>query len=550
MWLTRVVTVATLLGTTAVIGHWTSTVRGQAPACLVSVAQGALVGVDRGASCEFRGVPFAAPPLDALRWARPVAAGPWGPGVLQATANPPVCPQINRFGQPAGIEDCLKLNVWAPHSSNGRPLPVIVWFHGGSFISATGFAASHNGARLVELTEAIVVAPNYRLGPLGFLGHRVLRSENSDYPSAGNYGLLDQRLALEWVRTNIAAFGGDPHRITIAGQSAGGLSVSLHLVSPGSHGLFDRAIMQGGFASYRWRTREDSEAQADLFATRLGCTDPAQVLACLRGKSRDEILRALPTGMEQFAENDRTHWGPIVDGLEIPDQPRTLFETGTFSRVPVIIGSNRDEGWTWVNRSFPSAMFTQEHYESAVETEFGADAPAILAAYPSLEYGSPKNALSFLVNDAEYACGAERLSRLIERTNTPVYLYQFEYAPEGVVPDRAPHGLDVSLLFGTDVGFPILPSSTYVLNVTDLKLFRSMARYWRQFAETGDPNNDDVNVHWPAFSPSDEDGRNGDRYLILDRPVRPGKHLREPHCAFWEPYFFRSITAAVPANTP
>ena len=349
MWLTRVVTVATVLGTTGAIGHWTSTVRGQAPACLVSVAQGALVGVDRGASCEFRGVPFAAPPLDALRWARPVAAGPWGPGVLQATANPPVCPQINRFGQPAGIEDCLKLNVWAPHSSNGRPLPV---------------------------------------------------------------------------------------------------------------------------------------------------------------------------------------------------------ETGTFSRVPVIIGSNRDEGWTWVNRSFPSALFTQEHYESAVETEFGADAPAILAAYPSLEYGSPKNALSFLVNDAEYACGAERLSRLIERTNTAVYLYQFEYAPEGVVPDRAPHGLDVSFLFGTDVGFPILPLSTYVLNATDLKLFRSMARYWRQFAETGDPNNDDVNVHWPAFSPSDEDGRNGDRYLILDRPVRPGKHLREPHCAFWEPYFFRSITAAGPANTP
>jgi para-nitrobenzyl esterase len=544
----RVIVVAMMLVTSASIWRWTPTAHGQIPACLIATAQGELVGVDRGASCEFRGVPFAIPPTGALRWAPPVASGPWAAAPLDATAMPPLCPQFNRQGGPAGNEDCLKLNIWAPHPGQQSPLPVIVWFHPGSFVSATGFAASHNGARFVELTNAIVVAPNYRLGPLGFLGHRALRTENGAYPSAGNYGLLDQRLALQWVRANIAAFGGDPNRITIAGQSAGGLSVSLHLVSPGSDGLFERAIMQGGFASYRWRTREDSEAQADAFATALGCTDPAQVLACLRAKTRDQILRALPTGTEQFAETGRTQWGPVVDGLDIPDQPRTLFETGAFSRVPIVIGSNRDEGWTWVNRSFPSEQFTQEQYESAVETEFGAEAPAILATYPSATYGSPKNALSVLVNDAEYACGAERLSRLIERTNTPVYLYQFEHAPDGVVPGRAPHGLDISFVFGTDVGFPILPSSTYVLDATDLKLFRSMARYWRQFAETGNPNDDDVNVHWPAFVSSDEEGRNGARYLILDRPVKPGKHLREPHCAFWEPYFFRSITAAVAAG--
>ena len=188
---------------------------------------------------------------------------------------PPVCPQINPAGAPVGTEDCLKLNIWAPHPRSGPPLPVIVWLHGGSFISASGGFAGQNGTRFVEEQDAVVVAPNYRLGPFGFLGHCAFASESSDYPSTGNYGLLDQRLALEWVRTHIAAFGGDPNRITIAGQSAGGLSVSLHLVSPGSHGLFDRAIMQGGFASYRWRTREDGEAQADAFATALGCTDAA-----------------------------------------------------------------------------------------------------------------------------------------------------------------------------------------------------------------------------------------------------------------------------------
>jgi para-nitrobenzyl esterase len=401
----------------------------------------------------------------------------------------------------------------------------------------------------VEANDVIVVAPNYRLGAFGFLGHRALRGESLGM--AGNYGLLDQRLALEWVRTHIAAFGGDPNRITVAGQSAGGLSVSLHLVSPGSDGLFDRAIMQGGFASYRWRTREDGETQGDAFATALVCVDPAQVLACLRSKTRDQVLRALPVGTEQLAETGRTHWSPIVDGLIIPDQPRWLYERGAFSSVPIIIGSNRDEGWTWVTRSFPGNI-TEDQYASALETEFGADAAAILAAYPAAEHGSPRAALAQAVTDAEYACGAERLARLIERTGTPVYLYQFNYAVDAIVPDRAVHGLDVNFLFGTDVGAPILtPPASYVLAGPDLEVSRAMAGYWRRFADTGDPNTeDDTVVHWQRFNRPEGDGRGADKYLILDDPVTTGKRLREAQCEFWEPYFFRSITAAVPAQTP
>ena len=546
----RIVGVVVLLGVATLMWLGGASVVGQASACLISTPLGDVLGVDRGASCEFRGIPFATPPLGALRWAQPVPSGAWAPTVLNATAMPPLCPQMNRQNMPAGNEDCLKLNIWAPHAGSGSGLPVIVWFHPGSFIASTGFAGPHNAARFVELTDAIVVAPNYRLGPIGFLGHRALRGEHADYPSAGNYGMLDQRLALEWVRANISAFGGDPNRITIAGQSAGGLSVSLHLVSPGSDGLFQRAIMQGGFASYRWRTREDSEAQADAFATALGCTDPAQVLACLRAKTRDQILTALPTGTEQFAETGRTHWGPVVDGLEIPDQPRTLFELGAFSRVPTMIGSNRDEGWTWVNRSFPAEL-TEEQYHDAVVSEFAGDAETMLATYPAAAYGSAKNALSFLVNDAEYACGADRLSRLIERTSTPVYLYQFHYAPDGVVPGRAPHGLDVHFLFNTQVGFPILQSSTYNLQGSDLHLFGAMARYWRQFSATGDPNTyDDTLHHWPIFNRPAEGGNGGYKHLILDLPIKSDKRLREAQCQFWTPYFFRSITAAVPAHTP
>jgi len=530
---------------------WSSVAHGHADPCLVATWQGDVRGIDRGKSCEFRAVPYGASTAGSQRWMPPVAAAPWAPVVLDATVPAPFCPQINPAGVPVGTEDCLKLNIWAPHPRPGPPLPVIVWLHGGSFISASGGFAGQNGTRFVEEQDAVVVAPNYRLGPLGFLGHRELRSESPDYPSAGNYGFLDQRLALEWVRTHIAAFGGDPSRITIAGASAGGHSVGLHLVSPGSHGLFDRAIMQGGFPSYRWRTREDGEEQADALATALGCTDAAQVLSCLRAKTFGQVLGALPVGTEQFAETGRTHWSPVVDGLVIQDQPRTLYEIAAFSRVPIIIGSNRDDGWTFVNRSFPGEM-TQEQYESALATEFGADAAAILAAYPTAAHDSPKDALGQAVTDAEYACGAKRLSSLIERTNTPVYLYQFEYVVDAVAPGRAVHGLDINFLFGTNVGVPLLPPpTTYILSAEDLEFSRVMAGYWRRFADRGNPNaDDDTLVHWQPFNRPTGDGRGADSYLILDDPVTSGKRLREAQCAFWDPYFFRSITAAVPAHTP
>lgn len=551
MWANRMVLIGTTVMIVGWVRPWSPGVNAQAGPCLVATLQGDVQGIDRGNSCEFRAVPYGAPTDGARRWMPPVPAAPWAPITLDATIpNPPACAQLNPAGIVVGTEDCLKLHIWTPHPGSGPPLPVIVWLHPGSFVAASAGIGAQNGTRFVEEVDAVVVAPNYRLGPFGFLGHAALRTEASDYPSAGNYGLLDQRLALEWVRTHISAFGGDPNRITIAGQSAGGLSVSLHLVSPGSHGTFDRAIMQGGFASYRWRTREDGEAQGEAFASALSCLDPAQVLICLRSKTREQLLRALPTGSEQLAETGRSHWSPVVDGLVIPDQPRTLFDIGAFSRVPMIIGSNRDEGWTWVTRSFPGEM-TQEQYEAALATEFGLDAPAILQAYPAAEYGSPKGALAQAVTDAEYACGAARLARQVETTNTPVYVYQFERAPDGVVPGRAVHGLDVHFLFGTTVTAPILPPpSTYPLSAGDLELFRSMAGYWRRFADAGDPNADDIPVHWQPFNRPAADGRGADRYLILDTTIRGEKRLREAQCAFWEPYFFRSITAAVPAHTP
>ena len=275
----------------------------QSPSCFVATTQGDVQGLDHGAACAFLGIPFAAPPVDSLRWKAPQPGAPWSPGVLVATTAPPTCPQLNvANGLPQGIEDCLKLNIWTP---NPLPptAPVIVWLHAGAFSSASANFAPQNGEAMAAATGAIVVAPNYRIGPLGFLGHQALSTEGK---VAGNYGFLDQRAALVWVRDHIAAFGGDPDNVTLAGQSAGAHSVGLHLVSPGSQGLFHRAIMQSGFASFRWRDQVDAQEQGEQFAAALGCAqaDPALLLACLRSKTRDQVLLARPVNiLEQVLEN-------------------------------------------------------------------------------------------------------------------------------------------------------------------------------------------------------------------------------------------------------
>ena len=560
----KIVKVLALAIVCAVIGHISTRIGlTQGASCLVVTANGVVQGVDRGSSCAFLGIPFAAPPIGLLRWKPPQPAAVWAPAVLNATAAPPACPQLNSAsGQPMGSEDCLKLNVWTPNPWAARPAPVIVWLHPGSFVSASANYPPQDGQHLAVQTGAIVVAPGYRLGPFGFLGHAALSSEGT-HP--GNYGLLDQRAALEWVQDHIAAFGGDPGNVTIAGQSAGSHSVSLHLVSPGSAGLFHRAIMESGHASSRWRTTEEAVTQGNQFAAALGCTDTdaSLLLACLRSKSRDQVLLARPPALlEQILETGRSQWTPIVDGFEIPDQPRLMYGRGAFSHVPVILGANRDEGWTFVTRSFPAGV-TLEQYEAAVDTEFGAEATTVLAAYPPANFASPKDALARLVGDVEYVCEARRVARLIARTKTPVFLYSFDYEVGPVLPDRVAHGFEVNFVFGNNFGPPLF--APYVLGPADLALSRAMGGYWTRFAATGDPNgslpppegdDDDGDgdnggaVRWPAFKHPVGQGQGSDKYIVFDAAVHTAKRLRNRECDFWEPYFLRSTTGSVPAGMP
>ena len=507
--------------------------------CLVMTSGGLVQGQDLGTTCAFLGIPYVAAPTGNLRWKPPQPKAPWAPATLNVITPPPSC---------TANEDCLKLNVWAPKQLLVDPAPVLVWFHTGGFSAASANFAANNGQKLAEQTGVIVVAPNYRLGPLGFLAHRALTAENPAYASSGNYGLLDQRAAMAWVRDNIRAFGGDSHNVTIGGQSAGSHSVSLHMVSPASWGLFQHAIMQSGYASTRWRTRQEAEALGDQVATVLGCMDPSQVLSCLRGKTFSQVLAAFPSGRDQIVEPGTMTWSPVVDGLEIPDQPRLQYERGAFSRVPVLLGATKDDGWVFVDRSFPSGV-TESQYQSVIQTEFGPYAPDFLTRYPLSLFPTPKDALAQIADDVEYICEAVRIAHLVERTGTPVFLYSFEYIVEGIASNRSIHGLDTNLAFINNyaTNFP----AAHVLNAADLALAGAMSGYFTRFAATGSPNTDDETVvHWPEFKSPAGRGRGAEKYIIFNSTIVEGKRLREQQCNFEEPFFFRTISGPIPASTP
>ena len=513
-------------------------------ACYVKLANGDVQGTSLGAACAFWGIPYAASTAGPNRWRPPQPAAPWAPGVFDATrTSTAAC---------TATEDCLWLNVWVRNAPATEPLPVIVWLHTGAFIGASANFPGSNGARLAGETGVIVVAPNYRLGPFGFLAHSALAGEDPQ-GSTGNYGLLDQQAALRWVRDNIAQFGGDPGSVTIAGTSAGGQSVGLQLVSPGAEGLFHRAIIQSAYPTTRWTSGQEAQAQGNAFATALGCTEPSQVLACMRAAPRSAVVAALPQASQQVLEPaGRTFWEPSVDGVVIPDQPRLLFDSGAFHRVPTVIGFNRDEGWgsfttPFITLSFPSGVSAAQ-YDDWVASEFGPHAPAVLDLYPAAS-SSPIETMAQLVGDSQFTCEARRLAREIERTSTPVYVYSYEYVIPGFLMDRVLHGVESNILFGNSYAPPVFP--LHPLTSADNDLHDQMAGYWTRFATTGSPNHGDQSVDsWPPFTRPSGAGRGTDKFIILDSTIQEGARLREAQCDFFQPLFLRSVVGGVPAAAP
>ena len=524
----------------------TSATAATAVNCLIGTTNGPVQGLDAGSSCVFLGIPYAASPTAALRWKPPVTPTPWTTP-LTVTTTPATCPNINN-GPPAGNENCLTLNVWVRNPQPLTPAPVMIWLHTGGFTASSASFINHNARRFAEETGVIVVAPNYRLGPLGFLVHSALALENPAHASSGNYGLMDQRFSMQWVKNNIAAFGGDPNNVTIAGTSAGGDSVGLHLVSPASAGLFHRAIVQSGTPTIRWPTHAEATTQGDAFATALGCTTPATVLSCLRGKTFQQVLQALPLGSQAVLEPTpaRAFWLPVVDGIEIPEQPRYLFERGQFHQVPLIVGSTRDEAaGSFLIRSFPSGV-TLAQYQNWLGTEFGPLAATVEGQYPSANFPVPTDALVQVVGDGQFVCEGRRLARFFSAQRLPAYLYSYEYEIDDLAVDRVIHGVEANILFGNAYVPAQFPS--HPLTTEDLALHTQMAGYWARFAATGNPNiEDDTVVHWQTFREPAGAGRGASRHIVLDRVIRTDKRLRESSCDFWEPYFLRTMLGGVPA---
>ena len=378
---------------------------GPGTAPIVTTDNGAVRGLIVPGGYVFRGLPYAAPPTGDLRWRPPRPPADW-PGVRDATRFGPSSPQPpNPALTGPTSEDCLYLNVYTPAlGSNGEGgLPVLVWIHGGRFTMEAG--RDYDGTKLAA-NGIVVVTINFRHGALGFFAHPALASEPGG-PS-GNYGLMDQQAALRWVQSSIRPFGGDPHNVTIAGQSSGGLSVLAHLMSRGSRGLFHRAIVHSGVGPWALEQKSLAAAEADgeAFAAKAGCPD--QTAECLRRLPVADVVSNQPGAAVPI----------VVDGVVLEEPVGVALAAGRFARVPILNGSNHDEERLFVE-GFHLAVtgavvpvpqpVTAESYQRVIASVLGvpaARATAIAAEYPLSVYPSPTVAVSALVSDASFACPA------------------------------------------------------------------------------------------------------------------------------------------------
>ncbi len=462
---------------------------------------------------SFLGIPYAAAPIGALRWQPPQTYPAWK-GTRDATRFGSSCPQVASLLGPQSMnEDCLFLNVFAPLTVTGKRLPVMVWIHGGGLVS--GDAREYYPDGLVE-RGVVVVTVNYRLGVLGFLAHRSLTEESPDHAS-GNYGLLDQQFALRWVRRNIAHFGGDPGKITLFGESAGGLSVHAQLASPTARGLFQRAIVESGGYSGSQPSLEEAEAAGSTFATRVGCG--TQTSACLRNLPVATLLANEPF----FAAT------PLIDGKVLTRSITQAFTDGLFNRVPVIEGSNHDEFRFFLaeNELAGGRPLTASGYEAAIAATLqltSATARTVATEYPLSSYASPSVALGAAATDAAYACKARAAVGALSRY-VPTYQYEFDdeaaprYFPGPSVsfPLGAYHTAELEYLFGLR-GFPSQLAGDHE------NLSEAMLDLWATFAATGDPGSE-----WPRYSANTDETE----LLSPPQPTTETSFAADHKCAFW-----------------
>lgn len=447
------------------------------PTDLRTTLSGDVRGVEQEGYFEFLGIPYAAAPVGALRFAAPQAVADWAEE-RAANAYSSACPQAGVFADAA--EDCLYLNVFTPKSHG--PHPVMVWFHGGAFVFGSG-AGTYVPPRLVA-DDVVVVTVNYRLGKLGFTAHPGLTAEQG---ASGSYGIMDQQMALQWVQDNIDAFGGDADNVTIFGESAGGLSVLSHLVSPASAGLFAKAIVQSGSYSGTQPSMAAAESAGEAFAGQLGCdaATPAEEVECMRSKSVAQIL-VVPPGTVT----------PTLRPDVLPTSVNAALAVGEYSDVPLLMGTNTEE-WSYFLASRGEANpITALNYQLLLNASVGpANTPTVVGLYPVSDFNDDYAALMTAVGtDSVFACNASVQAGSVAATGSqPLFVYEFadRDAPSpGIVAPSwltlgATHASELAYIFGSDDSF-VLRGAT----ADQVALAGTMSLAWTRFARTGNPSHD------------------------------------------------------------
>lgn len=525
---------------------------------IVRTDEGLVRGLRSGGLYRFDGIPYAAPPVGQLRWRPPKAPVPWT-GVREAKQFGSTCPQVSELGvfagPPSTTEDCLYLNVVTPDlHPKGRGLPVIVWLHGGG--NFDGESNDYDGSWLAAGgtggAATVVVTINYRLGLLGFLAHPALDDEGHLF---GNYGLMDQQAALRWVQRNAHVFGGDAHRVTLAGQSAGAMDTGLNMISPMAKGLFSRAILQSGPALQYTPTFPLPLAlrAGEGFAKAANCAGAAAA-ACLRALPVEEVVRL--SGATSAPGPYLT--GPILDGSVIPMSAYAAWSSGRFAHIPVMAGTVRDEhsfaaGIQEYFSGPPRRPLTEAQYLKYVTSVYSGPAypggPAypsgtvdrILALYP---VGADPQAEFDRVGSDPPACSARKVMRMWAALGIPVYAYEFNdrsapfYLPPmpGYEP-RAAHTIDIQFLFPGFHGGPLGvtgASQAGSLTKQEKRLSDQMVAAWTNFAARGDPNGGPAGVFWPRFRPGSRPGL----YLSQEAPqaiaFSEAEFAARHNCALWD----------------
>lgn len=483
------------------------------PSPPISISTGQVQGTLQQAIYRFKGIPFAAAPVGDRRWRPPQPPIPW-PAIRDASAYKTLAlqsryPAGSFFKQPdyPQNEDCLHLNVWTPTIAPQAKLPVMVWVHGGYFTYGGGALPNYDGSNLAK-HDVVVVTFNYRLGVLGFLAHPDLSAE-SEVGVSGNYGLLDQMAALQWIQENITQFGGDPSNVTLFGESAGSWSISILLCSPLAKGLFHKAIGQSGASTGPAPFLKENK-NGKIAGEKVGA---AFVKAT--GVNSLTALRQLPfSAIETAAKASHYHTEPYVDGWLLPDEPRFIMDAGEQHQVPILIGSNQDEATAFTDpRQLPKTLAS---FQEDLRKRYGKWADRLFEAYPADSEEDILKAHLDRLGDQLFTLSMRHWAERSAKAKIPTFLYYFTRIPN--IPNKdyygSYHGAEIPYVFDNLSKIPV----EGIFNERDQELAEQVISYWVSFARNGVPSNEQLPA-WPSYNPETA------FYLELGDEITLNQHL-------------------------